>query len=422
MTKINTDRNIKSITFDKTTTMKNLLFIALIILISFKLNAQKHLMYDFYYYTNPESVAKTYKNILVISTMDNTTNKRIKRVGRNMNYKLTFFEDVFPPIRKYTNNEITNTCEKMGIDAIIYYTYLGSTAGSTSVETYGNIFIPPSGGVGSVSSTTRTKTSKFIEMDISFVKFTNRNDKLFYVTGGYGPQYSVNVGVELFRKTLQNLKKKNIAIPLSDEEMKAFAEQDEVNEKLQEEQNLKRQEYAKYEETGRINLEKKNYNEAIADFNKVLEIDPNNKIAYFNRARAKSGLGDSKGSIEDNNKVIELDPSYSMAYNNRGWDNFLLKNYIEALKDFNNAIELEPRNAVAYDSRQETKFALNDFAGCMEDCNMAISLNPKLANSYFFRGKVYFKNGDKTKACENWSKAGQYGTMEAYELIKQNCN
>jgi tetratricopeptide (TPR) repeat protein len=259
-------------------------------------------------------------------------------------------------------------------------------------------------------------------MDISFVKFTNRNDKLFYVTGGYGPQYSVNVGVELFRKTLQNLKKKNIAIPLSDEEMKAFAEQDEVNEKLQEEQNLKRQEYAKYEETGRINLEKKNYNEAIADFNKVLEIDPNNKIAYFNRARAKSGLGDSKGSIEDNNKVIELDPSYSMAYNNRGWDNFLLKNYIEALKDFNNAIELEPRNAVAYDSRQETKFALNDFAGCMEDCNMAISLNPKLANSYFFRGKVYFKNGDKTKACENWSKAGQYGTMEAYELIKQNCN
>ena len=259
-------------------------------------------------------------------------------------------------------------------------------------------------------------------MDISFVKFSDRNTKEFYVTGGYGPQYSVNVGVELFRKTLKNLKKQNIALPLSDDEMKAFAEQNEINEKLQNEQNLKHQEYAKYEEAGNSDFNNKKYQEAIVNFNKVIEIDPNNKLAYFTRARAKSKLGDFKGSIEDNNKVIEIDPNSSMAYNNRGWDNYLQKNYIEALKDFNKAIELEPRNYVAYDSRQETKFALNDFAGCLEDCNMAISLNPKLANSYFFRGKVYFKNGDKVKACENWSKAGQYGTMEAYELIKQNCN
>ncbi len=413
---------MKTRTFIKKTSMKSLFLIATIILFSFTLNAQKHLMYNFYYYSNPASVAKAYKNILVISTMDNTTDKRIKRVGRNMNYHLTFFEDVFPPIRKYTDNEIVATCEKMGIDAIIYYTYLGSTTRSTSSQTYGNIYLPPTGGVGSVSSTTTTESSKFIKMDISFVKFSDRNTKEFYVTGGYGPQYSVNVGVELFRKTLKNLKKQNIALPLSDDEMKAFAEQNEINEKLQNEQNLKHQEYAKYEEAGNSDFNNKKYQEAIVNFNKVIEIDPNNKLAYFTRARAKSKLGDFKGSIEDNNKVIEIDPNSSMAYNNRGWDNYLQKNYIEALKDFNKAIELEPRNYVAYDSRQETKFALNDFAGCIEDCNMAISLNPKLANSYFFRGKVYFKNGDKVKACENWSKAGQYGTMEAYELIKQNCN
>jgi tetratricopeptide (TPR) repeat protein len=176
-----------------------------------------------------------------------------------------------------------------------------------------------------------------------------------------------------------------------------------------------------YNNRGLAKLKQKKYIEALKDFNKVIELKPD-YLGYFTRAKVKSALGDSKGSIEDFTKVIELDPKWVMAYNNRGWENFLLKNYGEALKDFDKAIELDTRNAVVYNSRQETKFALNDFAGCMADCNMAISLDPKLANPYLFRGKVYFENGDKLKACENWRKAFELGATEANELIKQNCN
>lgn len=181
-------------------------------------------------------------------------------------------------------------------------------------------------------------------------------------------------------------------------------------------------EFFKYLQSGKDNLDKKNYSQAMIDYNKAIELKPDNALGYFNRGSLKSEMGDFKGEIEDCNKAIELKQDFSMAYNNRGWAKFNLKDYIEALKDFNKAIELDSKNWVAYDSRQETKFILNDYDGCLEDCNKAIELNSKLANAYFFKGKVYFKKEDKKKACENWSKAGQYGKMDAYELIKQNCN
>ena len=110
-----------------------------------------------------------------------------------------------------------------------------------------------------------------------------------------------------------------------------------------------------------------------------------------------------------------------MAYNNRGWAKYELKKYSEALNDLDKAIELDSKNWAAWDSRAEVKFALNDLKGCISDCNMAISLNPKVANSFFYRGRAYYKIGNKTKACEDWSLAGESGRSEAYEYITKYC-
>jgi len=164
------------------------------------------------------------------------------------------------------------------------------------------------------------------------------------------------------------------------------------------------------------------YTGALADFNLQIENAPNSAVAYYNRGSAKSMLNDNYGAITDYSKAIQFDPSFSMAYNNRGWSKYELKKYSEALVDLNKAIELDPKNWVAYDSRQETKFALLDYKGCIDDCNKGIAINSKLANSYFFRGRAYYKQGLKTKACEDWSKAGELGKSEAYEYITKYCN
>jgi tetratricopeptide (TPR) repeat protein len=43
----------------------------------------------------------------------------------------------------------------------------------------------------------------------------------------------------------------------------------------------------------------KRFQEAMSDFNKALELDPENQEAYNNRGWAKKGLGDDKAACED---------------------------------------------------------------------------------------------------------------------------
>jgi len=61
------------------------------------------------------------------------------------------------------------------------------------------------------------------------------------------------------------------------------------------------------------------YQGAIEDYNKAIEINPNKAEAYVNRAFAKGELGDFRGAIEDCNKAIELNPKYAEAFYNRGF-------------------------------------------------------------------------------------------------------
>ena len=56
------------------------------------------------------------------------------------------------------------------------------------------------------------------------------------------------------------------------------------------------------------------YEGAIADYTKALEIDPDFADAYYNRGNAKKKLGDYKGAIADYNKALEIGPDFAAAY------------------------------------------------------------------------------------------------------------
>ncbi len=177
-----------------------------------------------------------------------------------------------------------------------------------------------------------------------------------------------------------------------------------------------------YRYRGWAKYKQNDYIGSIKDFNKQIELTPKSSEGYYNRGSAKSALKDYYGAIKDYEKAIEINPNFSMAYNNIAWAKFEQKKYSKALIDVNKAIELDNNNYVAFDSRAEIKFNLKDYKGCIADADIALQLNPKMANAYFLKGRSSYRLGNKQKACEYWSKAGELGKNEAYKYISKYCN
>ena len=93
------------------------------------------------------------------------------------------------------------------------------------------------------------------------------------------------------------------------------------------------------------------YKEAIADFNRAIEIDPRFSRAYANRALVQRRNGRTEEALADYNRAIQADPNYGPAYIGRA--NLLRahSNYDQALSDLTQAIRLTPESAEALHAR-----------------------------------------------------------------------
>ena len=69
-----------------------------------------------------------------------------------------------------------------------------------------------------------------------------------------------------------------------------------------------------YLEKGNENYKSSDFNEAIKNYNKAIELNPKITEAYWARGSAKAYLKNYRGAIADFNKAIELNPKYTQAY------------------------------------------------------------------------------------------------------------
>ena len=74
--------------------------------------------------------------------------------------------------------------------------------------------------------------------------------------------------------------------------------------------------------------------EAIDDFNKSIQLSPDNATVYNNRGNALMDLGHPDEAVKDFDRAIALSPNYGAAYNNRGNARVALGQYDRGLSGF----------------------------------------------------------------------------------------
>ena len=84
----------------------------------------------------------------------------------------------------------------------------------------------------------------------------------------------------------------------------------------------------------------RNYIEAIRFYDKSIELNQNNSVAFHQRGLAKGLLNDFGGALSDLNRAIELDPNYAQAYSNRGSVKIRMGKPDEGCEDYHIAIRL----------------------------------------------------------------------------------
>jgi len=116
------------------------------------------------------------------------------------------------------------------------------------------------------------------------------------------------------------------------------------------------------------------FKEAIAEFDRAIQIDSNYTPAYNNRGLAYYKLQQSQLAIQDFGEAIRLDSNFAIAYDNRGLVYIQIGQYQRAVQDFTEAIRIDSNITDAYVNRALAYTRLNIDTKAQQDFDQAVKL------------------------------------------------
>lgn len=147
------------------------------------------------------------------------------------------------------------------------------------------------------------------------------------------------------------------------------------------------------------------YHDNYTLWTRAVQLDPANYIAFNNRGVfLKEQKGDLTRALADYNKAIELDPENEGCYYNRGLLYEQQGNLAGAIADYSSVIRLNPGHAKAYNNRGVLRNSRGDLAGAMADFNTAIRLAPFSPEAYANRGMIRLSQNELQRAVQDFTK------------------
>ncbi|OQD43168.1 hypothetical protein BUL40_08770 [Croceivirga radicis] len=171
---------------------------------------------------------------------------------------------------------------------------------------------------------------------------------------------------------------------------------------------------------GVLFLETKEYEKAITDLERAIQLNDKKAWAHFMKARAHFQIKNYSNSLISINRAIELEATNWRYFNLRGMTLNNLERYNEALSDFNKAVDISNHD-YAYNNRGFTKYKLGNLKEALEDCQKAMELNNENSWTFYNLGLINYEIGNKSKACDYFKKALDLGKKEAEIELVNKC-
>ncbi len=153
------------------------------------------------------------------------------------------------------------------------------------------------------------------------------------------------------------------------------------------------------------------YAEAISSFDKSLEFEPDKHEAWYGRGNSLHRLGRYEEAISSYDKAIKFKPDRDEAWYNRGNSLGYLGRYEEAIFSYDKAIEFKPDDNTAWRNKGFTNFKSGKYIESINCYDRAIAIKSYEYDSWHNKGFVQFVMGNYENALTTW--------RQAFQIIKQ---
>jgi len=170
---------------------------------------------------------------------------------------------------------------------------------------------------------------------------------------------------------------------------------------------------------GAVLSNQKNFDKAVINYKKSIEINPDYAEGHNNLGSALYKLGKFNEAIDSYQRALKIKPNFTEAYNNLGLAFEDLGKFNEAIDSYQRAIKINPEYAEAYNNLGVTFMMIGKFNEAIDSYQRAIKINPEYAEAYNNLGNVYDINEKVDEAILNYKKAIKINAnfVEAYSNL-----
>ncbi|WP_301549662.1 tetratricopeptide repeat protein [Streptomyces sp. MNP-20] len=144
---------------------------------------------------------------------------------------------------------------------------------------------------------------------------------------------------------------------------------------------------------GRFRRQSGAYEDALADYDRAVALDPDLMRAYRGRASTHGKRGDYAAGLADLDRADALLPDQIVTLRMRGEFQRVLGHYEEAVDDLGRAIELAPEQEYAWASRGAALHSLGRHDEALRDFGRALELKPEYTWALVKRARLHLSLG-----------------------------